>query len=42
MLPFSYYTGTARELYDYNGCHPSTAGYYQLGTCAAAFIQSER
>ena len=40
--PFSYYGGNERELYDYNGVHPSDAGYAQLGTCAAVFIQYMR
>ena len=37
--PFSLYEGDEREMYDVNGVHPSDAGYAQLGTCAAGFIQ---
>jgi lysophospholipase L1-like esterase len=39
IKPFYYYEGTARELYGSNGVHPSEAGYKQLGTCSAGFIQ---
>ena len=38
-LPFAYYDGTARELYDYNGVHPSEAGYKQFANPIAAAIQ---
>lgn len=40
--PFSYYEGDEKEMYDNNGVHPSNAGYSQLGTCAAGFIQYMR
>ena len=39
IKPFSYYEGELRELYGVNGVHPSDAGYKQLGTCVAGFIQ---
>lgn len=39
IKPFIYYEEDDRELYSANGVHPSTAGYKQLGTCAAGFIQ---
>lgn len=41
-LPFSFYEGDERELYAHNGVHPSGAGYKQLGTCMAGFIQAKR
>ena len=39
IKPFIYYEENDMELYSTNGVHPSTAGYKQLGTCAAGFIQ---
>lgn len=42
IKPFDYYEGDEREIYDTNGVHPSDAGYKQIGTCAAGFIQSQR
>jgi lysophospholipase L1-like esterase len=42
QLPFAFYEGTERILYATNGVHPSGAGYKQIGTCMAGFIQSKR
>lgn len=41
-LPFSYYEGDAREPYDWNGVHPSFAGYKQFGNAIAGAIQYMR
>ena len=40
--PFEWYAGDVREPYATNGVHPSTAGYKQIGTCIAGFIQTIR
>ena len=40
--PFEWYAGDVREPYATNGVHPSTAGYKQIGTCVAGFIQMMR
>ena len=42
MKPFEFYEGDDVELVSTNGVHPSTAGYKQLGTCIAGFIQTLR
>ena len=39
IKPFTFYSGTEREIYATNGVHPSNEGYKQLGVCAAGFIQ---
>ena len=41
-LPFAYYDGDARELYDYNGVHPSRPGYKQFANPIAGAIQYYR
>ena len=40
--PFAFYEGNERELFATNGVHPSGAGYKQIGTCIAGFIQAKR
>lgn len=42
QLPFEYYEGDERVLVSTNGVHPSGAGYKQIGTCMAGFIQAKR
>lgn len=42
IKPFDFYSGSDAEIYTDNGVHPSTAGYKQIGVCAAAFIQYVR
>jgi lysophospholipase L1-like esterase len=41
-LPFSYYEGDARELYDTNGVHPDVGGYKQFANPIAGAIQYYR
>lgn len=38
-LPFAYYEGDARELFDINGVHPDVGGYKQFGNPIAGAIQ---
>ena len=38
-LPFAYYEGDARELFDVNGVHPDVGGYKQFGNPIAGAIQ---
>lgn len=38
-LPFAYYDGNARELFDVNGVHPDVGGYKQFGNPIAGAIQ---
>ena len=40
--PFTFYEGDERILFATNGVHPSGAGYKQIGTSIAGFIQAKR
>ena len=42
QLPFAFYEGDERILVATNSVHPSGAGYKQIGTCMAGFIQVKR
>ena len=42
IKPFTFYAGSERELYDFNGVHPSDEAYKQLGVCVAGFVQYTR